>query len=251
MQSRALVLFLLAHFVQNISYAQSQISALHLRKDTWLAYSFPLVHSSNKQTAFAINSTLQSEILYNETVITDSTKVFEASRYIGGADSNSQSGHSMINYKVELNNAAVISFSFDIESTGAYSENYFRYLNFNNRTGELLSAKDLFTENGIEEIKKLLIHNRKTLIKKWVRQIREDNENKEDSAWISDTFRECNENAEEDNFILKSQRIVFCKENCFPHMARPYDTNLDVSLSYQVVSRYLSEKGKKLLIQKK
>lgn len=251
MQSRALVLFLLAHFVQNVLHAQSQISTLHLRKDAWLAYSFPLVHSSNKQTAFAINSKLQSEILYNETVITDSTKVFEASGYIGGADTNSQSGHSMINYKVELNNAAVVSFSFNIESTGAYSENYFRYFNFNNQTGELLSAKDLFTENGITEIKKLLIHSRKILIGKWIRQIREDGENKEDSAWIDDTFRKCNENGEEDNFILKPQHIVFAKEHCFPHMARPYDTDLDISLSYQLVTRYLSEKGKRLLIQKK
>jgi hypothetical protein len=250
MQFRVWSFLLLMQFTQNILCAQTRVTALDLRKDTWLSYSFPFVHSSNKAVAFKINSYLQSTILENEVIITDTNKVFEKTRYIGGSDSNSQSGYSIISYKVELNNPAVLSFTFQMESTGAYSEGYPMYVNFSNRTGELLTAKDLFTPQGIAEIKKRVIKSRRSRIINWIREMDQEYNNRKDSAWVNETFRECNATMNENDFLIKPGTISFYKEYCFSHAARPYDTDLDIVFSYKAITPWLSDKGKKMLFQK-
>lgn len=252
MHLRAGILALIVLFLQNILHAQVIINSLKLgNPKEWLAYSFPLVHSSNKQVANKINTYLQSEILNNETVLTDTNEVFENSRYIS-TDSFTQSGHSMISYEVELNNSRLLSLVFEMESTGAYSENYQRHYSFNTQTGELIMAKDLFTPSGIELIKQRLIKERKQKVAKWIKELKADNDGdiKQDSAWINETLANCNENAEEDNFTITKTTIVFNKGYCFPHVARPYDTNLDIGMTYKEIEKYLSPEGKKLFFQK-
>jgi hypothetical protein len=53
------------------------------------------------------------------------------------------------------------------------------------------------------------------------------------------------------NFPVKMNSIVFWKDYCFPHVVRPYDTDLDVEISYTEMTKYLSEEAKKILFQKK
>lgn len=215
------------------------------RQNEWLSYSFPLVHSSNKAAADKINSHLQSKVLDNEKVLTDTGKVFEKSRYKN--DSVHESGYSGISYEVEVNNSRLLSLQFQLESTGAYSENYQEYYNFNNQTGELIGAKTLFTPVGLEAIKKSLIKQRKDSIAKWMKEMDAD---PEDSDWIRETFEQCNQKADENSFLIRKRSIVFCKAYCFPHVARPYDTNLDIEFNYKQIEKFLSVEGKRLLLQK-
>lgn len=130
---------------------------------------------------------------------------------------------------------------------GAYPESYKEYFNFNIGTGDLIIAKDLFTVEGITEIRKLLLKERKKRIVEWVNEMDTMYNNRDDSAWINETFEECNEEAGEDDFIIKRDGIVFWKKYCFSHAARPYDTDLDVVFSYKELMRLLSDEGKKLL----
>jgi len=251
MQSNVLIFLLITQLTQNILWAQVRITPLNLRKDNWLSYSFPLVQSSNKQAASKINSYLQFNILDNENVLTDTNTIFEKSRYINTNDSNSQAGYSAISYMVSLNSTTILSLKFEMESTGAYSENYPMYYSFDSHTGDLLMARDLFTENGIAEIKKLLIKDRKASIAKWIKEMEHEYNINDDSVWINETFSECNAKTDENNFLIKTGSIIFCKAYCFPHVSRPYDTDLDIKMSYKAITHYLSEKGKKLLFQNK
>lgn len=230
--------------------SQLKISPLELHPpDDWLSYSFPFVYADKKEVADKINKHLQSSILYNDSVSTDTNTVFDNSKYTGytNEDSTGQSGYTSVAYTIELNNRRILSISFDMETMGAYSENHRQYFNFFSNTGNIITARDLFTPEGIEEIKKLLLKEREKRIAEWRHEMDTMYNTSDNSAWISETFAECNRDAEENNFIIKKGQLVFWKEYCFSHATRPYDTDLDVALSYNELAKFLSRKGRKLL----
>ncbi len=138
MKPGAILFCILILIFPGIAPAQVKITSLQLHpQNSWGSYSFPLIHSANKSTAAKINRLLQSGILQNEKPLADSNTVFEQSRYIRYNERNStgQSGYSDIHYEVNVNNAGILSLSFYVESTGAYSEQYPLYVNFDTRTG--------------------------------------------------------------------------------------------------------------------
>ncbi|AEV98849.1 hypothetical protein A4D02_09880 [Niastella koreensis] len=235
-----LTLFILTSYPAK---AQVQISTLTDKND----HSFPLIHAKNTTIANNINRYLQSNILSNEKMETSPTKIFENSKYIN-TDSNQQAGYTGLNYKVAVNNAQILSLSFDIESMGAHPEHYKEYYNFNLHTGNLIAAKDLFTTAGLNYLRKFLSNERNSRINQF---ISEEYSKSEDSTLIKDTYKECNEKADENNISIAAYEIVFYKEYCFPHVARPYDTDLDVVCKIKQLEKYLTEPGKKLLLLKK
>lgn len=243
------LLIVLTQFIYREGLAQVRVTSLELYSNGQPSYSFPLVYAKSKTATEKINMCLQSFILNNERVITDANIVFTNSRYIGyiNEDSTGQSGYTGISYITELNTPNVLSLSFFIESMGAYPENYHQYFNLNGNTGDIITAKDLFTSKGIEEIKQLLLRERKKRITEWINEMDTIYNDRNDSVWIRERLADCNKDAGEDDFIIKKGHIIFWKEYCFPHVARPYDTDLDVTFSYKRLTKFLSIKGKKLL----
>src|SRR5438045_6401506 len=133
------ILFILAlQLVNNNLNAQLTVTTLKLCRDNEDSYSFPLVHSVNPRVAQKINYYLQKEMLFNDTILTDTNSVIEKSRFIDGPDSLWQSGLTSMGYEIEVNSPQVFSLSFEFETMGAYPENYTRYYNFRTQTGALL-----------------------------------------------------------------------------------------------------------------
>ncbi|TMI69571.1 MAG: hypothetical protein E6H09_19205 [Bacteroidetes bacterium] len=245
------ILFVLAwQLVNNNLNAQLTVTTLKLVRDNEESYSFPLVHSLNSRAAQKINYYLQKEMLLNDTILTDTNSVFEKSRFIDGTDSLWQSGLTSMGYEIEVNSPQVFSLSFEFETMGAYPENYTRYYNFHAQTGARLVAKDLFTPGGIVELKKTLKKKRQKRINEWRKEMDTTYNVENDVEYIKETFRECNAEADEDNFIIMKNVIVFAKDYCFPHVARPYDISLDVEFAFRKIERFLSSNGKMLLLQK-
>lgn len=219
--------------------AQVQITTLTDKND----HLFPLVYSKNTAIAKNINSYLQSDLLSNEKIETSPHTVFENAKYIS-TDSNQQAGYTSISYKVEMNNAQVLSLSFDIETMGAYPDHYNKYYNFNLQTGKLIVAKELFTSAGLNYLKKFLSNERKRRINQFLSG---KYPLSEDSTFIIDTYKECNRHADLNNLSITAYEIVFYKEYCFPHVARSYDTDLNVTCKIKQLEKYLTVPGKKLL----
>jgi hypothetical protein len=134
---------------------------------------------------------------------------------------------------------------------GAYPESYQTYYNFQVKTGASISAKDLFTPGGIAELKKIIIKGRQKLIDEWMKEVDTTDYMKDDREYIKETLGNCNEEADEDNFVIGQSSIVFVKDHCFPHVSRPYDIGLDIELSFRKIEHLLSANGKKLLLQKR
>jgi|SRR5687767_3843477 len=234
-------------------FGQFKITSLILKRETGQSgFAFPIVISSNKEVAKKINYYLQTEILDNTVEEVGKERIFEKTRFIQNNEI-SQSGHTSIEYAVGVNTHQVFSLQFDMEGMGAYPTNYHRYYNFNTKTGEIILAKNLFTAQGLTWITKVIIIDRKKRIDAWIRELDTMYEKSEDydSIFIHEKFVECNNNADEDNFFINNNTILFYKEDCFPHAWQAFETNLNIEIGFKEIEQHLSEPGKKLLYNRR
>ncbi len=229
------------------THAQLKVSTVSLnRNGSWLNYEFPFVTGVNTKAANAINHYLQKQVLENDTATTDTTKIFEKVRY-RNTSNEFHSGYSFLGYKILLNSKTVLSIEINIEGTGAYSEYYNQYYNFDVKTGKPITLTSIFSTKGIKLLEKEVKAIRKKLIQSSMTELRSQENFVEDSAVITETFLQCNQQADLNIFSIQKDKITFRKEYCFPHAMRPYDTDLDVSFSIKKLQGYLSERGKQLL----
>ena len=213
---------------------------------------FPVFISNNKLVDKKINEYLQEEILFTTTTKTPEKKIFDEIKFIESNDSIGQSGYTDMSYTIEINNANILSIFLEIEGMGAYPTYGKEHFSFNSKTGEPLTAKVLFTEEGVTEIKKILIEERGKRIKERIKEIKTDDEKQfaEDSAFIFETFTKCNDEANEKDFFISKENIIFYKEDCFPHAWQSYGAGLDIVISNKEIEKYLSEFGKRILFTK-
>jgi hypothetical protein len=205
---------------------------------------FPLVRSANTKAAGNINAWLQSKILDNEKVLTKPHKVFLNSKYIN-SDSINQSGYSILKYEVRMNTSRVLSIEFDIEATGAYSTNYSEYYSFNAETGKPVTTKAIFTTEGLKYLRRHLVKVRARRITQFLKEVSTEYN---DTTGVKKSYDECNQQADEDQIFVLPQSFLFYKGFCFPHVARPYDTDLDITIPIAQLQKYLTDYGKKLLL---
>ena len=246
-RQRLCILMLLVAFGH--TNAQVKVTTLILGGgDNGPLYLFPFVHAANEQVAQRINAHLQQDMLENDTVLTDTNKVFENIRYIN-TDSVHRSGYESINYAVEVNNSKILSVAFETVVMGAYEYDFVAYHNFNVQSGRVITAKDMFTPNGIVALKKILISRRKKLISEWLKEA-DTLFVKDELESMEETFGECNSEAEEDDFLIKAGSIFFHKRWCFSHGEMDREADLNIELYFADINKYLSENGRKLLLQK-
>src|SRR5688572_12760823 len=212
---------------------------------------FPVFISGTKAVAKKINDLLQMDFFGTTTATNPGSKLFDDSRFIAG-DTISQTGYTAISYKIELNNKRILSVLFEVEAMGAYPTYFKRYFSFNSGDGRLISADTLFTKEGIDWIRKTLVDKRSKEIKQWIGELKEDDNAmyNEDSSFIADNFAKCNAEAHENSMFIGKSKILFYKEDCFPHAWGPYETSLDIEFTQKELEKHLSDYGKKMLFTK-
>lgn len=245
---RRIVVFAVMLLLIRAGNAQVEVTALHKHNYGVRTHSFPLIKSADRNIADKINSTLQSEILDNEIVLTDTTKLFEKTEY-RQTGANHQSGLSAIDFDVIQNTPFVLSVKFTLEGTGATTTYSKKYFTFDTRSGELMTIKNFMTPTGVEVVGRKLTKERDKRIGDWVEEMKKEiNLKPDDITYINETFEKCNNSPEANNFFIEEDSVLFYKEDCFPHAARPYDTNLDVRISIKALSKYFSEAGQTRLL---
>ena len=241
---------LLMFFVfDSLCFGQYRSRTITCKHDSTL--NFPVFISKNNAATKRINDHLQMEFFETTTSKTPETKLFDENRYISN-DSISQSGYTSISYQVELNDPKILSVMFELEGMGAYPTYKKRYFSFYNKTGRPISVDTVFTTEGLRSVKEILINKRNKEIKQWIEELKADSETAytEDSSFIVDNFAECNAKAEEENFFIKKEKVLFYKYDCFPHAWGPYETNLNIEFTYKELEKYLSAFGKMILTSK-
>jgi hypothetical protein len=237
--------FIIFLFFSFSTYAQFKVSTLKdaspFARET---LNFPFIKSANTKAAGSINAWLQSKVLDNEKVLTNPHKVFLNSKYIN-SDSISQSGYSDLHYKVQMNTSRVLSIEFDIEATGAYSTYYSEYYSFNAETGKPVTTKAIFTAEGLKYLRRHLVKLRARRITQFLKEVSKEYN---DTTGVKKSYDVCNQQADEDQIFVLPKSILFYKGFCFPHVERPYDTDLDITIPIAQIQKYLTNYGKKLLL---
>lgn len=205
---------------------------------------FPYAKSANPKTGKAINAWLQSKMLDNPTVITNPQKIFFNRQYIN-TDTLSQSGYSQLSYKVAMNTSRILSVKFDVEVTGAYSYYYTVYYSFNSQTGKPVTASDIFNADGLKYFRKQLVAVRKKLIAKF---IKEEGGHYRDTAYIKEMYGECNQSADVDKIFVLPKSIMFYKDRCFPHAGMAFETDLNITIPFERLQKYLTDYGKAIVV---
>ena len=252
MYSANRILVFIFIFLQLGVYAQFKVRELKENSDPKSArLVFPVFISKNKIADKKINEFLQTEILYTSTLKTTEKKLFEEAKYISGEPG--QSGYTSMSYTIEVNNASMLSMFLEIESMGAYPEYHKRYFNFNSKNGDPLPTNEIFTEEGMVQIRKIIIGEREKRIKERISELKADDEKlfAEDSVFMAETFAKCNSETDEENIFISKEDIIFYKEVCFPHAWRPYDADLNIVFSIKDVEKHLSDFGKQILFKNK
>ena len=229
--------------------AQFRYRTIRCKQDSSLK--FPILVGKNRTATKKINEYLQMDFFETTTSKTPEAKLFEDLRFIDD-DVKRQTGYTSISHQIESNTTKLFSIVFEIEGMGAYPTAYKKYYNFNPVNGELLTADSVFTSEGIETIKKILMERRDRDIDEWIKSLKEASENtfNEDSSFIVEKFADCNSSAHENNMYIGKEKIRFYKDDCFPHAWGPYEANLDIEFTFKELEKYLSAFGKKILFTK-
>jgi|KBSSwiS6_1023812.scaffolds.fasta_scaffold01408_2 hypothetical protein len=249
---KKLLFTIILFHIQTVNGQLKVTSLKYENKKDFNSFLFPRV-VGDSYIAKKINTYLQTTILETTLIKSGTKTLFDEIRYIPMEDSVGQSGYTSMNYSILINSTDILSLQFDFETMGAYPEYHKGYYNFNSKTGQLITIKNILTETGLKKISMELIKIRSERINDWINEMdttyntRSDGE---DSSFIAEKFAECNSSSDSANISIRQGSIVFYKEYCFPHVVRPYDTDLDIKFTYKYLLNYLTPFGKKILQSK-
>ena len=209
---------------------------------------FPLIRHTKPSVALRINNYLQSNILGNTTKKTASGKLFDRRKHIMN-DSVTQPGISYCNFTPILNNTKLLTIEIQLGYMAAYPSGSTEYFNFNAQNGGPIFVQDLFTNAGLEALKKKINTVRIKLIKAYVEEIKREKTEEliDDLDYIAERLQDCLQHDTLEGFILTKNKMIFHKSNCFPHVMQSYMPDLDIELSFVEVSGWLNDYGKKAL----
>jgi hypothetical protein len=194
---------------------------------------FPIFNKvAGENVSFKINAFLQLTLL-NKLITPETSDPFEAL----------EQGTSFLNYQVLRNDARVLSLRFAFEGCGAYCENYDLYFSFNSESGEVITVRDIFTEEGYNSAKWKIAEERKSLLQKEINRAKEQigptadstgarqQRNEEISTTLADQitlYEDCLErrdsgDVDTDSFYLSDSSVWFIGERCSNHAMRAID----------------------------
>ena len=210
---------------------------------------FPVIRHTKPSVALRINNYLQSNILGNTTKKTASGKLFDRRKYIMN-DSVTQSGITYCDFTQTLNNTKLLTIEIQLGYMAAYPSGSTEYFNFNAQNGGSIFVQDLFTNAGLEALKKKINTERIKLIKAYVEDIKREKTEEliDDLDYIAERLQDCLQYDTLEGFILTKNKMIFHKSNCFPHVMQSYMPDLDIGLTYSEVSSWLNDYGKKALL---
>jgi len=211
---------------------------------------FPQVIHPNKSVQEKINLYLQWTFLHSIASPGYLPTLVKQNAYADDA------GGSILNMDATIirNDGKLLSMLVFIEGMGAYPSSWNYYLTFDLTDGSPVNGTDLFTEAGLEEIKRRIVQQRKALVREGVKHLYADTsgyaEDGIDSAQLRDIEEELMQCAAEpdlDYVLLSDTSFNPAYMRCLPHVIEAFDIDWDTPLPITSITNNLSEYGKSLL----
>lgn len=213
---------------------------------------FPKInYSSNPRVEEKINTFLQLDNLYH---LPNQFKNNPFEKVVYGHE-HAHSSVYFYGYEKNKTPENILSLQLSGEATGAYSEGFEIYYNFDVRTGNKINLSDFLTEKGVLELTNQMNLKVKNTIEEFITSLnaspRDDDEYTTDQL---DMYGYCLEDIEENSigyyeFYFEEERITFVRGRCSNHALRALDDlgSFRISYSYSEIEEYLSSYGKGLL----
>ena len=221
-------------------------------------YKFPEVHiSGHAAIEEKINTVLQLDLLEHL------PGVFKKDPFetVMPQQDNYSGTTSIYGWKQLRTNPNVLSLSVDGEATGAYSEGFTTYYNFDLRNGDRITLKDLFTEEGLKSITKELNQHVKKELEDFIasaknnaasqKQSDEDRENTEEQIAM---YEDCLSGALDYeagyySFYFSNDSLVFERGRCSNHAMQALDDldRFDIPMAVTALEDYMTPYGKGLI----
>lgn len=219
---------------------------------------FPEVFFANKpKISEKINVFLQLEYLSHL------PNKFDKNPFVDVTYSSNSSGiTSLMGWKIKKNTANILSLEISGETTGAYSEYFERYENFDLRNGNLILIKNLFNKNNQNLLAKKINLVVKKTISDYLKEIKLPKKNKvtkEEQDTFGDQillYESCLKETEDYKLDLEYYKFYFNKTGitfvcgrCSNHAMRAID-DLDtysINLTNKEIDKYLTVYGRNLI----
>lgn len=145
----------------------------------------------------------------------------------------------------------ILSVEMDGEATGAYSEGFTNYRNFDLRTGNYINLKDLFQPNSYDKISELINSRVKKRVTDFILELKSapkrDQDGEEQIEMYEDCFTDYTLTYIE--FYLGKDEITIFAGRCSNHAMRALDDlgNHEIVFKYKEIEKYFSPFAKNLL----
>lgn len=227
------------------TYGQTKDLFIEKLKSPATEQAFPfIIYEGHPKVAEKINAFLQLEEL--EKIVSQSDEdpflKLEENNYVVNYESWSKSR------TVENILTLVISGN----ATGAYSEKFHHFYNFDLNTGKSISMEDFLTKEGLLLLKRKVIVNNQKTIADFVLQIKSGTMEQFQKDQL-DLYTDCITDDDHGfyTFYFSKESISFVRGRCSNHALRALDEIGEFvnTFSLEEIQPYLSDYGKSLLVE--
>jgi hypothetical protein len=237
---KKIIYFLLLTLGSFNTFSQSSKLIVEDLKPTIDGNKFPIIkYKNDSKVEYKINTLLQIENLEH---LPNNFKKNPFEKVVMGEEGINGSTQ-FYGYKKNTTPENILSLMINGEATGAYSEEFEMYYNFDLRTGKKINLNDIITESGITIITKKLNKNVKQKIENFLAARKKGHKNKEQKDLLSDQmllYTECLDNIEQTTieyykYYFKKDSITFVRERCSNHAMRAIDDlgGFEINFSYK------------------
>lgn len=148
----------------------------------------------------------------------------------------------------------ILSLSIDGEASGAYSEGFSEWKNFDLRTGNYINIQDLFEPIFIDSIQNIVNQNVADQIQNLLKELKATTDQEDDMKEQIRMYGECLEyvkrgKLEYTKFFFGKDKLTIVRDRCSNHAMRALDDlgTYKIEFSFTEIQQYLSKYGKNLL----
>lgn len=244
------IVFIHLLWCKTLVFAQFDVRPFEQLDHFDMISSFPVVYSeTNPEAAKNINTVLHYrslEKVFQEDDVSRFSAVFPPEGEIHGA--------SEFSYDIIANNEHYFSVAIESAYTGAYSEYFTLFYNFDAQTGQPIYLNDLFSEAAVEDLTEWVANAVSTRIKTFMDSIDMDDPEGYGPEQY-DMYAECLSYYEEptplsdEYFFLTDSTITFVKGRCSNHMMAALDDLWEFYESFPVdeLENIMSDNGLALM----
>lgn len=205
---------------------------------------YPVVVTKFKAADEKINFQIKKILLEPDSAIVDK-------RVAQILDTAIKYGLVFMSYKITFNRNSILSLSVDAYSCGGNCSDWQRHFNFNVRTGDVITAADIFKSDSYKIFKDSVFTRKVRELTDYKSKLKADFGNKdlETYNWAIETIDPCVNSISLEQFSLSDSEIEIFDRCWFPHAMMELEPFYRLNYSYSSISDLLKPEWKKILMK--